>query len=148
MSHPAAVVLDDIEDHDDDGIDAAELHQRLAVIIDPAATAFAIEAAAMALADTCLHVSPTPLLPMFMFSRSASRTLLHDTVRYCCLDLGCTAALIARIDSPSCAASGKDRARLMSRLANAAAVIASASDRGRAQLLQVNARSDFMCCRR
>ena len=64
MSHPAAVALDAVEDHDDEDIGAAELHQRLAVIIDPAATAFAIEAAAMALADACLHVESCPAPPL------------------------------------------------------------------------------------
>jgi hypothetical protein len=46
---------------------------------------------------------------------------------------------VTRISSPSCgsASTAIERTRLTSRLANAAAVIAGASDMGRSQLLQV-----------
>jgi hypothetical protein len=46
---------------------------------------------------------------------------------------------VTRISSPPCgsASTAIERARLTSRLANAAAVIAGASDTGRSQLLQV-----------
>lgn len=45
-----------LEDSDDDCFDPVYLQQRLSVIRDPAASAFAVEAAALALADACLHV--------------------------------------------------------------------------------------------
>ena len=38
-------------------LDAEDVKRRLAVIADPAASAFAVEAAALALADACLQVS-------------------------------------------------------------------------------------------
>jgi hypothetical protein len=38
-------------------LDADDVKRLLAVIADPAATAFAVEAAALALADACLQVS-------------------------------------------------------------------------------------------
>jgi hypothetical protein len=47
---------DSLEDSDDDCFDPVHLQQRLSVIRDPAASAFAVEAAALALADACLHV--------------------------------------------------------------------------------------------
>ncbi len=63
----------------------------------------------------------------------------HDVARRYCLELNCAAALVTRISFPSggSASTAIERTRLTSRLANAAAVIAGASDRGRLQLLQV-----------
>lgn len=52
-----ARLSDDNDDDDAGGCDLAHLQQRLAVLLDPAVSAFAVEAAAMALADACLHVS-------------------------------------------------------------------------------------------
>ncbi len=121
--------------NDSDGFDLAHLQRRRDVILDPAANAFAVEAAAMALADACLQVIYQRLDKVLHFSHFTPQ----DSCRQCCLDLSCAAALVARMSSPTCLLMGKDSTRLTSRLANAAAVIASTSDRGRSQLLQVSA---------
>jgi hypothetical protein len=67
MLHPE-VKLSDEEDSSDIGVYIAALNQRLALINNPAASAFATEAAAMAFADACLHASLARLLDPFLAS--------------------------------------------------------------------------------
>lgn len=58
--HRHAVDGDDDSSSDGDDepcLDADDVKRLLAVIADPAASAFAVEAAALALADACLQVS-------------------------------------------------------------------------------------------
>jgi hypothetical protein len=133
------------------GFDPDALQRHLAILLQPNSTVIALEAAALALADYCLNVrrantiTNTSLcvlrtlltLSLFISFSTNSVCSAQDDSRCFCIERGAVAMLINCINNRASFGKGDGGARLISRLANAAAVIAGACDTGRSQLLQV-----------